>query len=244
MSTIEGSDEHFQRTPVLRYSEGPGRTAETRPVGVPQNRRAGTKPWFWQNLVMMKILHRSISPLWVILAFTSTALADVDAVQPADDGISDIACSTAITSVRAGSGNLAVDPGDYHYRIYLPTDYSKRIDETFPCLLILSPSGNARLGGVADFAKRERWIVILLVESRNGPTAPQMGNFLAAYDDAIKRFRIQPGMIFATGQSGGARSSLLCAELRPGFGGVLLQAAGSWLPPGIRPDHTFRAMNP
>jgi dienelactone hydrolase len=187
--------------------------------------------------------HR-ILPIWIGLALSAAAIADVPATQPTDDAISDVACSTSVTSVRAGPGNLSVDPGDYHYRVYLPPGYSDRHEETFPCLFIFSPSGNARLGSVAGFAKRERWIVILLAESRNGPTAPQIGNFLAAYDDVSKRFRIQPGMIFATGQSGGARSSLLCAELRPGFGGVLLQSAGSWLPPGFKPEHTFKTVNP
>jgi dienelactone hydrolase len=185
-----------------------------------------------------------IAAMSILNAFAGIALAEDPSIVPADDAITDVACSTTVTSVRAGPGNLAVDPGDYHYRVYLPARSGQHPGETFPCLFVFSPSGNARLGNAAGFVKRERWTVILLVESRNGPTAPQMGNFLAAYDDAIKRFRIQPGMIFATGQSGGARSSLLCAELRPGFGGVLLQAAGSWLPPGIRPDHTFRAMNP
>jgi len=65
----------------------------------------------------------------------------------------------------------------------------------------------------------------MLVESKN--SSPEwLSNFIAAHDDAIKRCRIQEGMKYATGISGGARYAGSQVGVRPGFAGVILQAAG------------------
>ena len=66
----------------------------------------------------------------------------------------------------------------------------------------------------------------MLVEARNGPWGPVLGDFLAAHDDVIKRVNIEEGKKFATGFSGGARGSSLFVQARPGFGGLILQSAG------------------
>ena len=188
-----------------------------------------------------------MAPKLAILFLAILVATHVTAADPTptpDDAVTEIACSTTIKSVRAGNGNLAVAAGDYHYCVYLPPGYAKNTDETFPCVFIFSPEGDARPGHLADFARTHRWVLVMLVESKNGPFDPVIGNFLAAYDDAIKRFRLQRGMLFATGQSGGARSASMAVELRPGFGGVLLQAAGFWYPAGYKTTHSFKNANP
>jgi hypothetical protein len=77
--------------------------------------------------------------------------------------------------------------------------------------------------------KSSGYVVVMPQEAKNGPWAPIVGSLLASHDDVVKRVRIQEGLKFATGFSGGARMSGLLAQMRPGFTGLYLQGAG--LPP-------------
>lgn len=117
--------------------------------------------------------------------------------------------------------------GVYHYKLWLPKGYAASGPaKRFPCMFILSPDGDASMGSMAEHLKAKGYVVVLLVESRNGPWAPIVGNFLAAHDDVVRRVRVEEGRKFATGFSGGARAASLLAQARPGFGGVILQGAG------------------
>jgi len=82
------------------------------------------------------------------------------------------------------------------------------------------------MGNMASWLKTHSYVVVMLVESQNGPWSPIIGNFLAAHDDVVQRVRIQEGRKFATGVSGGARASSVFVQLRPGFSGLILQGAG------------------
>jgi hypothetical protein len=115
--------------------------------------------------------------------------------------------------------------GVYHYKLWLPRGYLAQPHRRWPCVFIASPFGNARLGNMAESLKRTH-VVVMLVESRNGPWPPTIGNFLAAHDDVVKRIRIQEDTKIATGLSGGARASSIFVQLRPGFCGAILQGAG------------------
>jgi hypothetical protein len=115
--------------------------------------------------------------------------------------------------------------GIYHYKLWLPRGYLAQRHRYWPCVFIASPFGNARMGNMAERLKRSH-VVVMLVESRNGPWPPTIGNFLAAHDDVVKRIRVREGAKIATGLSGGARASSVFAQLRPGFAGVILQGAG------------------
>lgn len=117
--------------------------------------------------------------------------------------------------------------GVYHYKLWIPEGYNADSKKAWPCMFIASPSGKAGMGNMASWLKASGYVVVMLVEAKNGPTAPIIGNFLAAHDDVVKRVRIQDGLKFATGQSGGARVSATFVQLRPGFAGVILQAAGA-----------------
>lgn len=113
----------------------------------------------------------------------------------------------------------------YHYRVYLPKGYYDNAEERFPCIFVASPGGNAPMTNIDARMKKDRWIVIMLVESRNGSN-DCLFNFLAAHDDALRRFRILEGMKYITGFSGGARASSQNVSFRPGFAGVILQGSG------------------
>ena len=115
--------------------------------------------------------------------------------------------------------------GIYHYKLWLPRGYLAQPHRAWPCVFIASPFGNARMGNMAESLKRTH-VVVMLVESRNGPWPPTIGNFLAAHDDVVRRIRIREGQKIATGLSGGARASSVFVQIRPGFAGVILQGAG------------------
>lgn len=114
--------------------------------------------------------------------------------------------------------------GLFHYRLYLPSDYHTNGKQTYPLMFIASPRGNARMGAMAARLKRDRWIVAMLVEPRNRSIV-WLPNFIAAYNDITQRVRVQPSMIFCTGLSGSARACSAYPSLKPGFQGMILQAA-------------------
>ena len=117
--------------------------------------------------------------------------------------------------------------GAYHYHLWLPEGYKADDQKAWPCIFIAAFDGEAVMGNMATWLKANGYIVVMLVESKNGAWAPIIGNFLAAHDDAIKRLRIQEGLKLATGLSGGARASSQFVQLRSGFAGLILQGAGS-----------------
>ena len=117
--------------------------------------------------------------------------------------------------------------GTWHYKLWLPKGYLASPSKKWPCMFIMSPGGDAHMYGMGDHLKAKGYVVVMLVEAKNGPWGPIVGDFLAAHDDVIKRVRIEEGKKFATGHSGGARGSSLFVQARPGFGGVILQGAGA-----------------
>lgn len=117
--------------------------------------------------------------------------------------------------------------GTYHYKLWLPQGYGASASQRWPCMFIASPGGKAKMGQMAEWLKASGYIVVMLVESKNGDWPPIIGNFLAAHDDVVKRVRLQEGLKLATGMSGGARASSVFVQLRPGFSGLILQGAGA-----------------
>jgi len=165
----------------------------------------------------------SAAVLLFAFAFVSAAAAQ-NQPSPADtplmtDGITNITCVCAET----GS---AFKPGLYHYDVYLPPGYDTEKERTYPCLFVMSPGGKPHelFNMVSDRARRDRWIVVLLLEAKNGPWEPIVSNFVAAHDDVVQRCRVQQGLKFATGTSGGALASRMFVTARPGFGGLIMCA--------------------
>jgi len=116
--------------------------------------------------------------------------------------------------------------GTYHYKLRLPKGYNANTNQHWPCMFIMSAGGKASMGPMANYLKSNGFVVVMLVEAKNGPWEPIVGNFLAAHDDVIKRIRIDDDKKYATGMSGGARGSSVFVQLRPGFCGLILQGAG------------------
>lgn len=88
--------------------------------------------------------------------------------------------------------------GTYHYRLWLPKGYSADPQRRWPCIFFASPIGLAAPKKKEDmmrmtmgpWLKSHHYVVVLLVESKNGTEPANYGNFLAAHDDLIKRVRI------------------------------------------------------
>ena len=188
---------------------------------------------------------RTATLKWIVAA----ALAAVRCHSPAPDQTTPLEThlpddrTTLITCRYAGHEGIRELPastaGTYHYRVYIPSGYSRETTTHYPCIFISDPSGHASLGTLGRFIQRERWIALMLVEARNGPWGPVLGNFLAAHDDAMRRLRCNPRLKYATGVSGGARGSSVYTMLRPGFAGLLLQAGG--FPSAVQ---VFRPLSP
>lgn len=143
--------------------------------------------------------------------------------------VSEIECKFKADESQVMKGTKYVpDKGVFHYRVFVPKEYEDEGKDRYLCLFIASQGGNAGMENVKDRAEKDRWIVVMLVESKNGPTEPNLGNFLAAHDDVIQRFRIHENLKFGTGFSGGARFSTIWPLWRPGFAGLILQGAGFW----------------
>jgi dienelactone hydrolase len=118
-------------------------------------------------------------------------------------------------------------PGLYHYKLRLPDGYLADPAKKWPCIFIMSPGGNAGIPpGMAGALKARGFVAVMLMEAKNGPWEPIVGNFLAAHDDVTQRVRVAEGKKFATGFSGGARASSVFVQIRPGFAGLILQGAG------------------
>ncbi len=115
--------------------------------------------------------------------------------------------------------------GIFHYRLYLPVDYHENPGRQYPLMFIASPAGEARMGRMAERLARDRWVVAMLAESRNRSVL-WYPNFIATYNDVLKRVRVHPEMLFCTGFSGGARVCSRYPGIRPGFQGLILQGAG------------------
>lgn len=163
--------------------------------------------------------------LAALLFFAAAARADVSPMDTAlpEDKITLISCDYTAKEKYNGK---AVAKGPWSYKVYIPKGYDSNKTEKYPCLFICSPSGNANLQGAAKFVKENKWLAIMLVESKNGPMINCVGNFRAAYDDAAKRLRLKQGELYITGFSGGARFASVAVGDRPGFAGLILQGAG------------------
>lgn len=137
---------------------------------------------------------------------------------------------TLIAAVYPDPPQTADWPADqlFHYRLYLPADYDDH-DRQYPIMFIASPIGNATMHTLGPKLLQDRWIVVLLVESRNRSNL-WLPNFIAAHDDAMARVRAHPDMKFCTGLSGAARVCSVYPGIRDGFRGIILQAHGLWSP--------------
>jgi len=143
---------------------------------------------------------------------------NVEATTPFDNALAE----NRITRIECEYNDVT-----YHYDVYLPNDYHTS-KKPHPVIFIFSPGGYARMNNMENWIREHNWIAVMLVESRNGPWDPIIGNFLAAHDDVLERLSIDSKRKILTGFSGGARAASLMAleKIRPDLDKVFLQAAG------------------
>lgn len=164
----------------------------------------------------------------MIGVLAAMAVADVtphDAILTSN-ATTTITCQYTGGALSAGDWRITPAKDTYHYRLYVPPGYDPQSKDRYGCLIVFSPTGDADPGTAGWWLRRERMFGVSLVEAKNGPTEPIMGNFLAAFDDVKSRVPIADGFIVMTGMSGGARCTSVAAALRPGCGGLILQGAG------------------
>ena len=114
----------------------------------------------------------------------------------------------------------------FHYDLFIPPGYYDDPNRRYPVVFIASAGGNATMGNLEEWIRAHQWLAVMLVEAQNGPADVNDKNFLSAHDDVVQRVRVYENMKFATGVSGGARMSARFVTYRPGFRGLVLQAAG------------------
>jgi predicted esterase len=168
-------------------------------------------------------------PLALLLSLCALVASAADPVAPSRTTPLELVIKDGVETRIAcdHNGGYSKYSGVYHYRVILPKGYHADPAKEWSVLFVASPGGNATLGNMADWVKKHGYIAILLDESKNGPWDPSVGNFLAAHQDAMKRFRIGPGRKVCTGFSGGARASSIFVSIGDNFGGVILQGAGT-----------------
>lgn len=107
--------------------------------------------------------------------------------------------------------------GDFWYDVYIPQGYYESDDRYYKCLFLESP---ALWDSVKECVRNEKWLVVILHEATQQQQIGKTmnGNFLAAFDDAIKRFRISKTQIFIAGRVPAA----IFATMRP-VAGIILQ---------------------
>jgi hypothetical protein len=163
------------------------------------------------------VLAMMVRPAWAEVTPLDTPLAD--------DKITQITCEyKGQEQVFIGEANMPAQPGTYHYKVYIPPGYNDAANakRQYPCLFVCSGSGNPSLRDMQDWVRRNRWIVVLVSDAKNGPWPPIFGAFLGAHDDAVKRLRVSENLKFAMGASGGAAMT--------GYGITVRRGFVAWLP--------------
>jgi dienelactone hydrolase len=81
-------------------------------------------------------------------------------------------------------------------------------------LFVFSPSGEgaAAAGLYQAGAERLGWIVVASNDARNGPVAPIRAAQDALWKEVFARYKADPGRVYASGFSGGARMAMALAE--------------------------------
>lgn len=127
--------------------------------------------------------------------------------------------------------------GTYQYDVYIPQGYHDSDNRRYKCIILEAP---ALWDSVKERVRKEKWLVVILHDAAGQQIGKTMnGNFLAAYDDAVERFRISKEYIFIAGRVPAA----IFATMRP-VAGIILQEPdfNGFEKAGFRPE--FRQKNP
>ncbi|QHI69339.1 hypothetical protein [Tichowtungia aerotolerans] len=108
------------------------------------------------------------------------------------------------------------DSGRSGYYVYLPEGYYESDSRYYPCLFVEHPR---QWDSICKRVQGKKWAAVILSEQKGDRLGQKMNeNFLAAYDDAVEKFRISRRKLFTAGTV----PALLYATMRP-VAGVILQ---------------------
>jgi tetratricopeptide (TPR) repeat protein len=98
-----------------------------------------------------------------------------------------------------------LDDPTQSYAVYLPSKYNP--DRAWPIIYAFDPfaRGKAAVDVYKDAAEKYGYIVVGSNNSKNGPSALQLGAAQAVWLDTHRRFAIDKNRVYTTGLSGGAR---------------------------------------
>lgn len=99
------------------------------------------------------------------------------------------------------------------YAVYLPSGYEPEKPSPILYLLDARRRGAMAAGRFREAAERYGWILASSNNSESdGPFAPNIRAMRAMWEDTHRRFSIDPGRVYASGFSGGARAACLLAQ--------------------------------
>jgi dienelactone hydrolase len=117
-----------------------------------------------------------------------------------------------------------LEGGSYHYNVYIPKNYDQT--KPTPVLINCSPGGNAGPLSI-PLADELGWLMVGLVESKNGPIKEPSENMGATVFDLRRRFNIHPRRVYFSGFSGGARMASWAGwNFQSNCGGLICIGAG------------------
>lgn len=98
-----------------------------------------------------------------------------------------------------------LDDPTQSYAVYLPSHYTP--DRAWPVIYAFDPfaRGKTAVDVYKDAAEKYGYIVVGSNNSKNGPSALQLGAAQAVWLDTHRRFAIDKNRVYTTGLSGGAR---------------------------------------
>jgi len=150
--------------------------------------------------------------------------------------LNDIRCEYSVTRPEAalmGSYDRFEDPaaappkGTCFYQLYIPPGYNRNAEWKYPVMFIASAKGAPITDNVEARARRDGWILVLLMDSVEGDPL-WLANFLGAHDDVVKRVRALPDFKVATGSKAGGDFASTYAAYRSGFKGYIGQSSCFW----------------
>jgi hypothetical protein len=138
-----------------------------------------------------------------MIAFS--ALAAFAQQPPSSNFDEQAARGNVVPSVTCGD-----DPTE-SYALYLPPNYSR--DRAWPIIYAFDPfaRGKEAVEVYKDAAEKYGYIVVGSNNSKNGPSAAQLGAAQAVWLDTHRRFVINKDRVYTTGLSGGARVATMFA---------------------------------
>src|SRR5690348_5891947 len=79
---------------------------------------------------------------------------------PPDHALTTIEVEAPNTPLPFSRKDLPIQPGTYHYRVFVPAGYNADTARRYPALFICSPGGNATMNNVAERLRRDKWVCI------------------------------------------------------------------------------------